>query len=175
MKQLKSVKYLVVHCVANKCTRPFSVESLINTGLQRFGQVSYHYYVRYDGSVIPLLPESVQGIHVKGYNYCSLGIVYEGGLDANGKPADTRTEAQKHSLYELLKALTLDYPTARILGHCELLEQRVPTELVLNWPSRDGSRQSQFPRVHKRCPCYLPSKEYADLQPDARCKIISLN
>jgi len=151
MKELKSVKYLVVHCVANKCTRPFSVESLISTGLQRFGQVSYHYYVRYDGSVIPLLPESVQGVHVKGYNYCSLGIVYEGGLDANGQPADTRTEAQKHALYELLKALTLDYPTARILGHCE------------------------FPRVHKRCPCYLPSKEYADLQPDARCKIISLN
>ncbi len=141
MKQLKSVKYLVVHCVANKCTRPFSVESLINTGLQRFGQVSYHYYVRYDGSVIPLLPESVQGVHVKGYNYCSLGIVYEGGLDANGQPADTRTEAQKHSLYELLKALTLDYPTAHILGHCE------------------------FPRVAKKCPCYLPSKEYADLQP----------
>ena len=151
MKQLKSVKYLVIHCVANKCTRPFSVESLINTGIQRFGQVSYHYYVRYDGSVIPLLPESVQGVHVKGYNYCSLGIVYEGGLDANGKPADTRTEAQKHSLYELLKALTIDYPTARILGHCQL------------------------PRVHKRCPCYLPSKEYADLQPTARAKTISPN
>lgn len=59
MKPLKVVKYLVVHCVANRCNKPFSVESLINTGLQKYGQCSYHYYVRYDGSVIPLLSESV--------------------------------------------------------------------------------------------------------------------
>ena len=55
--------------------------------------------------------------------------------------ADTRTDAQKHSLYELLKELTAEYPQARIMGHCEL------------------------PGVAKKCPCYLPSKEYADLQP----------
>ena len=144
MKPLKVVKYLVVHCVANRCNKPFSVESLINTGLQKYGQCSYHYYVRYDGSVIPLLSESVQGIHVKGYNWCSLGIVYEGGLDEQGHPADTRTEAQKHALYELLKDLTRDYHDARILGHCE------------------------FPRVNKKCPCFPASIEYASLQPEAR-------
>ena len=106
--------------------------------------------MRRNGVVVPLLPESVQGVHARHYNYCSLGIVYEGGLDENGKAADTRTDAQKHSLYELLKELTADYPQARILGHCEL------------------------PRVAKKCPCYFPSKEYAELQPDARAKIIHL-
>ena len=150
MKPLKVVKYLVVHCVACRCNRPFSVESLINCGKQKYGQVSYHYYVRYDGSVIPLLPESVQGIHVKGYNWCSLGIVYEGGLDEHGHPADTRTEAQKHALYELLKALTADYPDARILGHRE------------------------FPRVHKDCPCFQASTEYASLQPKIGSSVLSL-
>ena len=144
MKPLKVVKYLVVHCVANRCNKPFSVESLINTGLQKYGQCSYHYYVRYDGSVIPLLSESVQGIHVKGYNWCSLGIVYEGGLNEKGEAEDTRTEAQKHAIYELLKDLTRDYPDARILGHCE------------------------FPRVNKKCPCFPASIEYASLQPEAR-------
>ena len=144
MKPLKVVKYLVVHCVANPCNKPFSVESLINCGKAKYGQCSYHWYVRRNGDIIPLLSESVQGIHVKGYNWCSLGIVYEGGLDEQGQPADTRTEAQKHSLYELLKDLTRDYPDARILGHCE------------------------FPRVSKRCPCYTPSTEYSSLQPEAR-------
>ena len=144
MKPLKVVKYLVVHCVANPCNKPFSVESLINCGKQKYGQVSYHWYVRRNGDIIPLLSESVQGIHVKGYNWCSLGIVYEGGLDEQGQPADTRTEAQKHSLYELLKDLTRDYPDARILGHCE------------------------FPRVAKACPCFIASKAYADLQPSNR-------
>ena len=151
MKPLKVVKYLVVHCVSNRCNKPFSVESLINCGKQKYGQVSYHYYVRYDGSVIPLLPENMQGIHVKGYNCCSLGIVYEGGLDEQGHPADTRTEAQKHALYELLKDLTRDYPDARILGHRE------------------------FPRVHKDCPCFPASKTYAELQPENRAKNVKLN
>ena len=144
MKPLKSVKFLVIHCVANRCNRPFSVENLIACGKAKYGQCSYHYYVRYDGSVIPLLPENVQGVHARGYNYCSLGIVYEGGLDENGNPADTRTEAQKASLVALLRSLNEDYPTAKIVGHCEL------------------------PGVHKACPCYYPSKEYADLQPQER-------
>lgn len=178
MKQLKheSVRLLVVHCTATKCNRPFSVENLIACGEAKYGQCSYHYYVRRNGDIVPLLPESVQGVHARHYNYCSLGIVYEGGLDENGQPADTRTEAQKHSLYELLKELTAEYPDARIIGHCELPKQRVPIELVLNWPSRDGSRQSQLPHVAKRCPCFPASIEYASLQPENRtAQVVTLN
>jgi N-acetyl-anhydromuramyl-L-alanine amidase AmpD len=67
--------------------------------------------------------------------------VYEGGLNEKGQVYDTRTEAQKHALYELLKELTAEYSQARIVGHCEL------------------------PHVAKDCPCYLPSREYANLQP----------
>ena len=146
MKPLKhaAVKLLIIHCVANKCNRPFSVENLIACGKAKYGQCSYHYYVRRNGDVIPLLPESVQGVHARHYNHCSLGIVYEGGLDESGRPADTRTPEQKAALRSLLKDLTRDYPDARILGHCEL------------------------PHVAKACPCFHPSKEYSDLQPESR-------
>ena len=142
MKPLKAqdVKWLVVHCSASRCNRPFTVERLIETGRQRFGQPSYHYYVRRNGYVVPILSESVQGIHAVGYNHCSIAVCYEGGLDENGKAADTRTELQKASLYELLKQLRRDYPQARIIGHYEL-----------------GAK--------KDCPCYPASKEYAKLQP----------
>lgn len=140
MKPLKAVKLIIIHCVANRCDRPFSVEDLITCGKAKFGQCSYHYYVRYNGDIIPLLPESVQGVHARHYNHCSLGIVYEGGLDSQGNPADTRTEAQKRSLYELLKNLLRDYPDAKILGHRDL------------------------PSVAKACPCFDASKEYATLQ-----------
>ena len=141
MKPLKQVSLLIVHCSATRCDRPFSVESLIATGEARFGQVSYHYYVRRNGDVVPLLPESVQGVHARHYNYCSLGICYEGGLDEMGRAADTRTPAQKASLYQLLKNLREDYPDARIMGHREL------------------------PHVAKACPCFDASEEYKDLQP----------
>ena len=142
MKQLKAqdVKWLVVHCSASRCNRPFTVERLIETGRQRFGQPSYHYYVRRNGCVVPILPESVQGVHAVGYNHCSIAVCYEGGLDENGKAADTRTELQKASLYELLKQLRRDYPQARIIGHREL------------------------PHVAKDCPCFSCA-EYTDLQP----------
>ena len=63
MKELKhsAVKLLVVHCVACKTSRPFSVENLIACGKAKYGQCSYHYYVRLNGEIVPLLPESVQG------------------------------------------------------------------------------------------------------------------
>ena len=146
MKPLKheNVKLLVVHCTATRCNKPFSVEKLIACGKAKFGQCSYHYYVRLDGTIVPLLPESVQGVHARGYNSCSLGVVYEGGLDAQGNADDTRTAEQKHTLYALLKELTRSYPEARIIGHREL------------------------PHVAKDCPCFPASKEYADLQPGNR-------
>lgn len=53
-----------------------------------------------------------------------------GGLDEKGKPADTRTPAQKASLEDLLYSLVLDYPDAEILGHRDL------------------------PWVRKSCPCF---------------------
>ena len=37
---------LVIHCTATKCNRPFSVENLIACGEAKYGQCSYHYYVR---------------------------------------------------------------------------------------------------------------------------------
>ncbi|MBQ6038864.1 MAG: N-acetylmuramoyl-L-alanine amidase [Bacteroidaceae bacterium] len=133
------IKYLIIHCSATRADKPFSTEALIATGMARFGQVSYHYYIRRDGTVVPTLPEDVRGVHAKGYNSCSLGICYEGGLDTQGHPADTRTEAQKASMLALLQKLMAKYPTARIIGHNEL------------------------PNVAKACPCFMASKYYAAL------------
>ena len=145
-----AVKLLIIHCVANKCNRPFETEKLINCGVAKFGQPSYHYYVRCNGEVIPILPENVRGAHARHYNSCSLGIVYEGGVNERGKADDTRTEAQKNAMFGLLKDLTEEYPEAHILGHCEL------------------------PGVIKPCPNFIASKEYASLQPENRdTKILS--
>lgn len=150
LKPLKKVSLILIHCVGNPCNRPFSTESLIATGEARFGQVSYHYYIKRDGSIEALLPENVQGVHARHYNHCSLGIVYEGGLNERGVAEDTRTEAQKASMRSLLEELTEAYPHARIMGHCEL------------------------PGVAKKCPCFLASKTYADLQPENRnAKIVN--
>ena len=161
----QDVKLLIVHCSATRCDRPFTTESLIATGKARFGQPSYHYYIRMDGDIVPTLPENIRGAHARNYNRYAIGICYEGGLDANGQPADTRTEAQKEAMFNLLSDLRVEYPDAHIIGHCELPKQRVPIDLILDALTHDDSPLRQLPRVAKACPCFLPSTYYATLQP----------
>jgi len=136
---MRSINLIVIHCSATRCDCPFPVTSLIACHQARFGFTGYHYYITRDGQVYQTRHENLVGAHARHYNKHSIGVCYEGGLLPNGHPADTRTEAQKHALWALLKSLKADYPNAMILGHCEL------------------------PHVSKTCPNFLASKEYASL------------
>jgi N-acetyl-anhydromuramyl-L-alanine amidase AmpD len=114
------------------------VTALIRCHADRFGFTGYHYYITRDGHVYQTRHEQLIGAHAKGYNSRSLGVCYEGGLNEQGKPADTRTPKQKQALLTLLRKLKADHPQARIVGHRDL------------------------PGVHKDCPCFDCS-EYQDL------------
>ena len=102
--------------------------------------VGYHYYVDRFGQVATGRPLEEVGAHCKGHNKYSIGICYEGGLDAQGRPCDTRTREQRVALRELVERLHGMFPKALIVGHHDLN----PT---------------------KPCPCFDAVKEYADLQP----------
>ena len=65
-------------------------------------------------------PEYMVGAHCQGHNKYSIGVCYEGGLDNDGRPADTRTEAQRQALRQLLLELKQRYPRALIVGHHDL-------------------------------------------------------
>ena len=94
----EDVKLLVVHCSATRCDREYSVDNLIGNGEAKYGQASYHWYILRNGNIIPTLPETVLGVHARGYNRCSLGICYEGGINAKGENKDTLTPQQKAAL-----------------------------------------------------------------------------
>lgn len=66
--------------------------------------------VRRDGTIETGRPLEQVGAHCLYHNRHSIGICYEGGLDAAGKAADTRTEAQKRSLRELVERLHEQFP-----------------------------------------------------------------
>lgn len=99
--------------------------------------IGYHFYITRDGQLYRGRLEDEIGAHARHYNAHSIGICYEGGLDEKGRPADTRTPAQRQALIALLRSLKIDYPDAEIVGHCEL----------------EG--------VHKACPCFS-CQEYRD-------------
>ena len=101
---MRKINLIIIHCSATRANRNFTVEDLEACHKARgFKTTGYHYYITKDGEIYPCRPEEMIGAHAKHYNAHSIGICYEGGLDANGNPADTRTEAQKRSMIELLK------------------------------------------------------------------------
>lgn len=125
----RNIKYLAFHCSA---TQPeASVESMQqywkSKGWKRNG---YHAIVLADGTVKLLEPLEVVSNGVANYNSVTINICYVGGIDRAGKPADTRTEAQKKAQLAIAKELRSYFPNAIIRGH------------------RD------FPNVPKACPSF---------------------
>ena len=139
---MRTITLLVIHCSA---VRPDQTSSAaqIDTWHRRQGWhlgIGYHYVVRRDGQIESGRPEWMVGAHCKNHNAHSIGICYEGGLNARGQPADTRTLAQKLAMLQLLEILHRKYPKALIVGHRDLSHDR-------------------------DCPCFDAIKEYAELQP----------
>ena len=125
----REVRLLVIHCSATRYDRDFPVEALRSSHKALgFADIGYHFYITRDGA------------HAAGWNDKSIGICYEGGLDEQGRPADTRTYAQRCTLMDLLQQLRRDYPKARILGHYPL-----------------------SPYIRKACPCFDAREEYGEI------------
>lgn len=148
----REVNLIVVHCSATRVDRDITARDIDSFHRVRgFSSWGYHYYVRKDGSIEKMRDESEPGAHAYGHNRDSIGLCYEGGLDVNGRPADTRTAAQKRTLVALLRSLRADYPGARIVGHRDLS------------PDVNGNgRVDKWERT-KECPCFDAVEEYADL------------
>lgn len=89
-------------------------------------KIGYHYVVHENGRLEKGREEWEQGAHCKGHNPHSIGVCYVGGLDEHGKPADTRTEAQKVALLNLLRELKRKYPKAKIYGHRDFAAKACP-------------------------------------------------
>lgn len=152
MKRERTVNLLVVHCSAVRPHQTSTVEQITRWHKQRgFQTIGYHWVVYRDGSVHAGRPEWEVGAHVAGHNRNSIGVCYEGGLDALGQAADTRTPAQRTALRALLHALRERYPQARIVGHRDLS------------PDRNGDGIISRNEWTKRCPCFDAAQEYADL------------
>ena len=135
---MRKITEIIVHCTATRERLDIGAAEIDRYHSQRgFDSIGYHYVVRLDGSIEKGRDESAVGAHCLSHNVCSIGVAYVGGLDADGKPKDTRTPAQKRSLSALLTELRRRYPGAKIHGH------------------RDFAA--------KACPCFDATKEYAAL------------
>ena len=148
---MRRIEYRAVHCTAGCQTQTVAdlLAEFIRKGWKNPG---YHYVVSPDGKITQLLDESKVSNGVKGFNSVSVNVAYIGGIDANGKAVDNRTDAQKKSLRQLLGMLKRKYPQAVIQGHRDFS------------PDVNGNGKVDVWERIKECPCFDAKEEYKDLK-----------
>lgn len=151
-KSKRTITDIVVHCTASKPGVDMTAEEIRRIHKkQGWADIGYHYVIRLDGRIEPGRDVDKVGAHVSGYNAHSIGVVYVGGCDSDGKAKDTRTENQKSALRQLLSSLRKNYPGAKIRGHRDFSPDKNHNGIVESW------------EWIKQCPCFDAKKEYADI------------
>lgn len=136
---MRTITLIIIHCSAVRPSQTSSAQQIDFWHRKRgWSGIGYHYVVRRDGTVERGRPEAKVGAHCLNHNRHSIGVCYEGGLDAQGRPADTRTEAQKRALLTLVRELKGRYPRAIVVSHHTF-------------------------DPHKACPCFHAEREYRDV------------
>lgn len=135
---MRQIKYLIIHCSATKEGLDYRAKDIDRWHRQQgYACIGYHFVVDLDGTIEKGRDVTAVGAHCLGHNAESLGICYIGGLDGNGKPKDTRTEAQKESMAELVRALKLQFKGSEARSHKDF--------------------------ANKACPCFDATAEYKNL------------
>ncbi len=126
---MRTISKFIIHCSATPEGSDYTVSQIRQWHLkQNFKDIGYHYVIYRNGSIHAGRPVAQAGAHCRGHNANSIGICYIGGLAKNGKtPKDTRTEAQKVAIEQLLKELHNRYPNATVHGHREFAAKDCPS------------------------------------------------
>lgn len=121
---MREITEIIVHCSDTPAGRHVTVEDIRQWHLDRgWSDIGYHYVIYLDGTVHEGRPIEKRGSHCLNHNKNSIGICYIGG----GKGIDTRTEAQKESMVDMLVYLKTTYHKARIYGHRDFSTKDCPS------------------------------------------------
>ncbi len=119
---MRIITLIIIHCSATRITQDYPFEACKRDHIKNrlFTDIGYHFYITKDGIVYEGRAIERNGAHCRHHNQHSIGICYEGGLDALGNPSDTRTPQQKAALRGLISELQAYFPKALVVGHHDL-------------------------------------------------------
>jgi len=143
---MRKIDKIILHCAATPEGRDVKTQTIKSWHVKGRGwsDIGYHFVIELDGSVVDGRPLERTGAHVKGHNTGSIGICYVGGMDKDKNAKDTRTEAQRDAMDNLIASLQDRFPKATIHGHNEF--------------------------AAKACPSFDVQKEYGHLNPKPKAK-----
>ena len=151
---MRTINLIVIHCSATREDKSFTEYDLDVCHRRRgFNGTGYHFYIRKNGDIKSTRPIERIGAHSRGFNKESIGICYEGGLDKNGKAKDTRTDAQKKAMRELVQDICHRHDIIDILGHRDTS------------PDKNGNGIVEKCEWMKECPCFDVKSEFTSFLP----------
>ena len=125
---MRKINDIILHCSATKEGRDFTVADIDRWHKARGWRcIGYHFVVYRDGTVHPGRPVEQIGAHTSNHNARSIGVCYVGGLDASGRPKDTRTPQQRAALRRLVSDLRKRFPNAAVHGHRDYAPKACPS------------------------------------------------
>lgn len=125
---MRAINRIIVHCSATPEGRDNNARDIKSWHKAKgWSDIGYHFVIKLDGTIETGRPIQRRGAHCKGKNTGSIGICYIGGVDSNMKAKDTRTDAQRSSLRELLLKLKGKYPKVVINGHRDFAAKACPS------------------------------------------------
>ncbi|MEE1022210.1 MAG: N-acetylmuramoyl-L-alanine amidase [Muribaculaceae bacterium] len=147
MNVKRTIRRIVIHCSAGPASQKASAIRAYHLapaakGGRGWKSPGYHYVVEADGRVVVLTGEEHIANGVKGFNSDSIHICYTGGIDASGRPADTRTSAQKRSMKQLVADILYRRGPMPVVGHRDLS------------PDRNHDGRITPDEWIKQCPCF---------------------
>ena len=124
---MRYINEIIIHCTATKAGTDIGVKEIrrYHKNVKGWSDIGYHYLVRLDGTVERGRYISQPGAHCLHHNAHSIGIAYVGGLDASGQPADTRTEAQRKALIQII-AKNVSMFHCPVYGHRDFAPKECP-------------------------------------------------
>lgn len=135
---VRPISKIIVHCsdtYARMNTTAEDIRKWHTSPPRNWSDIGYHFVIKRNGEIERGRPLEIAGAHTRGHNSQSIGVCWVGGRGDDDKPQDNRTEEQKKSLANLLKALKHDFPNAEILGHRDVsgVKKACPSFDVKEW------------------------------------------
>lgn len=156
----KKLKFLVIHCTASRAGVNLTADDIRRMHLspkpggRGWRQVGYTDMIMLDGTIVNLVEnndddkvdpwEITNG--VGGMNSICRHIVYIGGLDHTGKPADTRTPEQHKALTAFVKKIVSKTPSTLVAGHNHFAAKACPSFNVEKWCRQIGIPEKNIHR-----------------------------
>jgi N-acetylmuramoyl-L-alanine amidase len=133
-RELDQIDTLILHCSATPAHMDIGAKTIDKWHKQRgWRGIGYHIVIRRDGCIEYGRPLHTKGAHARGHNAKSIGLVWIGGVDEDGKPEDNRTLAQLKAMEREVKHLIGAFSGLNVIGHNEVSKKACPCFDVQEW------------------------------------------